>query len=995
MIRTASRPRSTAPAALAATGAVLLALVGAALPAHAAGSTTYDGGSTVLNILPPGSRGNVSAPDAVAVGPSRIASGTTPQNFADQLEMYDAINTKAPGQLATSDLTKYFKEAPIDLPADQVVSTETPRPGTRVQRDRFGVPFITGVTAEDVAYGAGYAGTQDRMFLTDLLRHVGAARSAEFLGGTPGNIAMDASQLKAAAYTRAEAEAQLDKTLTRFPKEGAALLRRLDAFVEGINAAQRALCPLAFGAPVGAVTGGEAQVGAGFGPDCPVEYAALRNPPTDFTRADIVYIASLVGGIFGKGGGGETANARWLRQLEAKYGRTKAISVFEDFRERNDPEAPTTASIRFPYEGKAVDPSAPGAALPDLTATAVPATGSDAGSAGLAVPAAADPESPTFGVLDGPFGKLDLGLRAHGMSNALLVDAAHSESGHPTVVFGPQTGYFTPQLLTEVSLRGPGIAARGVSFTGTQLLVELGHGVDYAWSATSASGDLIDTVAERLCNVDGSAPTTGSTAYLVDGTCTPFDAYVHEETALPSAAGTAEPQVVRLQVQRTRHGIVQERTTVGGKPVALVLQRSTYGQELDSAVGFSRVNDPGFTHDAASFQRAFDGVDYTFNWFYVDDRDISYFKSGLLPVRAPGVSADLPRFGDRTYDWRGFIPFAAKPKQTNPPQGYLTSWNNKQAPGFSAADNTWSYGPVYRSLLLDKRIRERIAGGRKITRVGLVEAMQDAATTDLRGEVLLPLLLDVVGDDPAQKPAIDTLKAWLAAQTHRVDRDRDGTYGNASAIALFDEWWQGPSGQSVAKDVLRGTLGDLVDQLPQKIDDHPRLGLGSSWNGVAWYGYVSKDLRSVLGRSVTGAYSQTYCGGGSLATCRAQLRASLAAATSRILAEQGAATVSALTYDKSEDFIRATTGGLVGTRPIDWQNRPTFQQVVGFSTHRARTAGTGTGTATAPTPGAPAGAGRPAATGQLPATGVTAGVPALAALLLLLGAVTLRRRRTV
>ena len=51
----------------------------------------------------------------------------------------------------------------------------------------------------------------------------------------------------------------------------------------------------------------------------------------------------------------------------------------------------------------------------------------------------------------------------------------------------------------------------------------------------------------------------------------------------------------------------------------------------------------------------------------------------------------------------------------------------------------------------------------------------------------------------------------------------------------------------VAQDVLRGTLGSLVDQLPQRHDDHPRQGLGSSWNGVAWYGYVVKDLDRVRG----------------------------------------------------------------------------------------------------------------------------------------------------
>ncbi len=34
--------------------------------------------------------------------------------------------------------------------------------------------------------------------------------------------------------------------------------------------------------------------------------------------------------------------------------------------------------------------------------------------------------------------------------------------------------------------------------------------------------------------------------------------------------------------------------------------------------------------------------------------------------------------------------------------------------------------------------------------------------------------------------------------------------------------------------------------------------------------------------------------------------------------------------------VGATTAGVVGVRPIDWQNRPTFQQVVAFERHRPR-----------------------------------------------------------
>ncbi|MGH4018657.1 MAG: hypothetical protein ACRDT0_05325 [Pseudonocardiaceae bacterium] len=78
------------------------------------------------------------------------------------------------------------------------------------------------------------------------------------------------------------------------------------------------------------------------------------------------------------------------------------------------------------------------------------------------------------------------------------------------------------------------------------------------------------------------------------------------------------------------------------------------------------------------------------------------------------------------------------------------------------------------------------------------------------------------------------------------------------------------------------------------------------------------------------AWHRRYCGGGDPVACTAQLRASLAGAASRALAEQGVTDLRALSYDKSADAIRPVTAGVVGTRPIDWQNRPTFQQVARF-----------------------------------------------------------------
>jgi acyl-homoserine lactone acylase PvdQ len=912
MRRTRSR-MSSAVAAL--TGFALVSGVVGAVPA-ANGAAERDPYGTVWNILPPGQSGTVTATDLVEVGPSREATGTTPENFADQLEMYDALTKRNPETLTGEDLDSLYKRSTFE--PEKVARESSPKPGVDIAWDQYGVPYINGKSYDDVMFGAGYAATRDRMFLMDALRHAGKARMAEFAGDTPGNIAMDRSQLANAFYTEQEAQAQIGAIAKRYGEEGKKLAAAVDAYIAGINAAQDEMCP------GGLLTG----------PECPAEYAALQKTPQPWTRADVVYVASLVGGIFGKGGGQEYDNAIWLQRLVDRFGFAKGVRIYNDLRHKNDGDAPTTSSIPAPYGGGGVAPRRPGVALPDLDGPTAPGSGAPLGGTSSA-DATTSGEAVTPSI-DLPGMSIEVPLVQRGMSNALLVGGKHTKTGKPITVFGPQTGYFTPQLLTEQVLVGPGIKARGVAFAGTNLIVQLGRGEDYAWSATSASNDNVDTVVERLCNVDGSKPTVRSEAYLRDGRCTPMERFEHTETTLPGAGSQKPPARHTFLVLRTEHGLVQQRTTVGGKPVAIVRQRSTYGHEVDSAVGFARLNDPGYVHDARSFQRAVSAIDYTFNWFYSDDRDISYYSSGLLPERADGVDYDLPRWGDAAYDWQGWLPFGRHPRQTNPDSGYLVSWNNKTAPGFAAADDIWGYGSVYRSLALEDGLEREIRGGAELGAAEVTGVMAQAATEDSRARYTLPWLLKVIGQDPKTRAARKLLAAWLAAGAQRVDRDRDGQYAHEQAIALFDAWWE--SGEkSVAYDVLSGRIGPkLSRRLPTLLDDHPRLGVGSAWNGIAWYGYVNKDLRTLLGRNVEDPYRYSYCGRGRLAACRDTLRTSLRAAVDRVLAEQEVRGVRALTYDKSIDYIRSSTAGVVGVRPIDWQNRPTFQQVVEFTGHRPR-----------------------------------------------------------
>jgi Penicillin amidase len=138
------------------------------------------------------------------------------------------------------------------------------------------------------------------------------------------------------------------------------------------------------------------------------------------------------------------------------------------------------------------------------------------------------------------------------------------------------------------------------------------------------------------------------------------------------------------------------------------------------------------------FQRAASRIGYTFNWLYVDSKDTGYFNSGWNPKRPKGLDPLLPVRADQRLEWRGWRPeinvstrtaFSRHPQAVNQP--YFTSWNNKQAPGYRAADA--GYTSVYRSMPLDDGIVKRTKGARKITLEGLIDATEDAATVDLRG----------------------------------------------------------------------------------------------------------------------------------------------------------------------------------------------------------------------------------------------------------------------
>ena len=903
-------------------------LAPAAASASPPGLGTYqdDDGLGFRNIVPPGSDGVVSAAEAFDF----LGTGARPPHNSDQLDEYDSLVQLAPG-LDASTVNSKFKDASFGIPPSDVGSTYTPdcaettypAPSSEhcddvtLARDApYGAPHVYGADRAAAMFGAGYTGAEDRLFFMDVERHLGRAEMSEFLGGS--NIATDRANWRSAPYTEAELEAQFENA-DDFRPEGEQVQQDVLNYIDGINQYI-----------------GEALAGGGSAV-IPAEYSLqIGDPPEPFVPADIVSIASIVAGQFGKGGGKEVQSALVLEKAIDKFGETEGREVWEDLRSRLDPETETTvASTSFPYGEPPADESQ--VALPDPGTT-------------IEEPLSA-PGTPKAKTSGKPMFKKDWGNFA---SNALLVSAAESAGDGPVAVMGPQVGYFSPQILTEIDIHAPstveeglGVDARGVAFAGISMYVLLGRGTDYAWSATSANQDIEDTYAMELCdpaNPDDPGEMTDD-GYRLDGNCEEFEV-LDKELSWPSSGGTPAGSET-LRALRTKMGIVTHRAMIDGTPSVYTRLRATYMHEADSAVGFMQYNQPSTMENVAEYKEAASQIDYTFNFFFADADHIAYFNSGANPVRQSNVDPNLPAFGSSANAWENYDPadrtFDRAPAAEHPQvtdQSYISSWNNRQAPAYSGSDDTWSYQSVHRAEALNDRIEAGIASSETMTREELVDAMEDAATVDIRGAYVLPVVLRAMknADNNASKSkqvkkARKALKTWSESGAHRIDRDEDGTYEDTKPIRYLDAWWPG-----LVQAVMGKTLGDdLYAQAQTMQGIHNRPGAGGSAFGGGWYGYVEKDLRNVLGEDVTAPYSRKYCGEGKKKDCGNRIASSLKKALeakddATLYPGMPSSACSALATTPDAqwcwDSIRATAVGAITQPPIDWQNRPTFQQVV-------------------------------------------------------------------
>lgn len=753
----------------------------------------------------------------------------------------------------SADGSGYFKPARLLAPDDpSLITDETVSANgltARIRRDAYGVPHVYSDTDDGVIFGAGYVLAADRNLLLEQTRDNGIAAAIEIPGVSAVALARELYSYKPTAAVRAEVARSQTAALRRAGAEGRQVLRDIDTYLVGIN----------------------------------LWYRQNRPSARPVDRTDIFATNAIKAQYLGEGGGFEVAGAQLLDAARDKFGARRGERVYEDLRERNDPETPTTGASPAPWETKAPLGRARGlvrieqgtfeSAAPKLPGQAAAVT--------------ALPRSQA--------------------SNVLLVSGDRSATGKPLFAGGPQIGYNYPGLTLEMGLYGPHIRVRGATSAPFPGYMLIGRGANYAWTLTSAVGDIVDTYAERLCG--GSR-----TRYRYKGKCRRMETV---KAGTISKGGDS----VKVTFRRTVHGPVTGYARAAGtkRIVALARKRSTYGRDTVDQIFFQRLTF-GRVKSAADFIAAANTTPQTFNAFYASDSEIAFTTTGRLPLHRRGVNNDLPVDGRGRYEWRGFLPASRHPRSVNPPDGMLVNWNNKPAPSFPASDSRFGQeGPITRDRLL---LRE-LARQQKHTLASVLAAENAGATGDPR-TFLWPTVSAVLASGQAPSPLAaamaGVLDRWAANDGGWIDSDGDG-FVDGPGQAVIEAVWD-----DLANAALCGRLGtkvcDLLALLNPRFDEPPR---NNQYGG--WHNYMDKDLRALLGRPAAGRYRVRYCGNGSLSACAKALWAALDRAGQAEAARQGTSDPSQWRLPTQK--ISFTPLPLVD---IQYTNRPTgIHQVMQFS----------------------------------------------------------------
>jgi len=628
----------------------------------------------------------------------------------------------------------------------------------RIVRDNYGVPHVFAKTKEGLAFGAGYAIGQDRLWQADLFRKQAFGNLYEFGVGS-----IDSDYVtRSTGYSREELKEIWDNWEPSFPK--AKLKEMILAYRDGLN--------LYIAEANEALANGDPSL-------MPVEYLVYGFPLEPWTVEDSIALFVMMAWRFGATGGGELSYAGRYQTLTSNHGEDLGWEMFNDLYPQQDPGAEVTI------------PS--GASYPDLKGSGCKPTYLPSNIGEIAQ------SYEEFRMGQDEFLN-SMGLPTKFGSNAWVVNPWKSETRNALQVGGPQMGHSTPQIVTEIGLHGAGIDAVGMMMPMAPAIL-IGVSKYGAWTSTTGSSDIVDTYIEVL-NPDNQYQ------YLYNGE------WVDMEKRTEKIYGPLKSFYVEMDIYRTVHGPLIH--PVAGwdlaNNIAYTVKVPFFKDELDAEEGWMLFQQAKNIYD---MQEAAKRVKLSHNFLWIDKRgNTGYWHAGTYPIKPTHgkngrlIDDRFPLWGTGEEEWVGLTGFDEMPKAINPDQGFMTNWNNKPIADWPYSEADWGEGHRV------KIIQELLAAEDDLTFEDMNRINMEAGYNHIPGMNFLDFLVEAASTSayPDVMEALPYLEDWNHRYNDEVAPnypDPDGTYDDPG-LTIFDEWYGKIFGEVFDEAGVNGGSSTLI-----------------------------------------------------------------------------------------------------------------------------------------------------------------------------------------
>ena len=654
--------------------------------------------------------------------------------------------------------------ASIGLACGPVEPEPEPEPGPlcTIIRDDYGVPHVFADNKTGLAFGAGYAMAQDRLWQADVMRRAASGRLAEFGLAT---IEEDAAT-RALWYGQEELLEMYDNWDTGTGYEH--LKPMIEAYIDGINTyIEEALADPSFSL-------------------LPIEYPGqgLTSYLEPFTVADVVAITVLMGWQFGGTGGNEGDFYEALLELQSMHGAMNGTDIWEDVFPLNDSGAPVTIPGEVPL----------GAFSTDMTLLEFP------GNLGGLF----EQYEEFWAAQDELFESL--GIPTKFGSNAVLISPELSATGNTLQLGGPQMGYSIPQIVYEIGLHGDGINAVGMAFPAAGPFILIGVSEYGAWTSTTGASDVMDT---RILTLNPG----NSTQYWHDG------AWVDMEVRTETIYGLKKQTSHNETCYRSHYGPIVAIDL--DTDTAITLHTPFFKNEIAGEQGWQLFQE---ATDIDEFEAAVELVWPNHNFYWADTvGNIGFWHAGRFPVKPEGTDPRLPLAGDGTEEWVRITDPEEMPRVINPAQGWLANWNNKPIADWQYAESDVHWGEGHRVQRLmdvlayyetvvgevtvaDMNTFNQIAGYNHITAMSFVEDLIAAA------EGTGNATIDAARDQLINWATFSSLPHSYVDIQSPVWPEPNPTYDHPG-LTIFDAWYNQIIPE-VFDEILPSSITDLLDSYP-------------------------------------------------------------------------------------------------------------------------------------------------------------------------------------